>query len=79
MRREPRARTSPGATSPSRPSSSRAYPDGLTTAEVAHVCRGRNDPPDLAGTLAELTSLAESGAIRRSPIGDDGSLWHAAA
>ena len=24
---------------------------GLTTVEVAQVCRGRNDPPDVAGTL----------------------------
>ena len=56
-----------------------ASPYGLTTVEVAQVCRGRNDPPDLAGTLAALTGLAESGVIRRSPIGDDGSLWHAAA
>ena len=52
---------------------------GLTTVEVAQVCRGRNDPPDVAGTLEALTGLAESGAVRRSPIGDDGSLWHAAA
>jgi 2-hydroxychromene-2-carboxylate isomerase len=55
------------------------HPGGLTTAEVAQVCRDRNDPPDLAGTHAELTRLAEAGAIRRSPIGDDGSLWSQAA
>ena len=56
-----------------------ASPYGLTTVEVAQVCRGRNDPPDLAGTLAALNGLAESGAIRQSPVGDDSSLWHAAA
>jgi 2-hydroxychromene-2-carboxylate isomerase len=56
-----------------------AYPGGLTTAEVAQVCRDRNDPPDLAGTHEGLTRLAESGAIHRSPIGDDGSLWLSAA
>ena len=37
------------------------YPAGLTTVEVAQVCRGRNDPPDIAGTEAALVSLAESG------------------
>ena len=55
------------------------YPDGLTTVEVAQVCRGRNDPPDIAGTEAALVSLAESGAIRRSAIGDASSLWQPAA
>jgi 2-hydroxychromene-2-carboxylate isomerase len=56
-----------------------AYPEGLTTAEVAQVCRGRNDPPDLTGTETALVALSESGAIRRSPIGDDSSLWQPAA
>ena len=55
------------------------YPDGLTTVEVAQVCRGRNDPPDIAGTKAALASLAESGAIRRSAIGDASSIWQPAA
>ena len=55
------------------------YPQGLTTAEVAQVCRDRNDPADLPGTEAELARLADAGSIRRSPIGDDQSLWHAAA
>lgn len=55
------------------------YPDGLTTVEVAQVCRGRNDPPDIAGTKAALVSLAESGAIRRSAIGDASTLWQPAA
>ena len=51
------------------------HPQGLTTVEVAQVCRGRNDPPDVPGIQAELTRLAEAGSIRRSPIGDDQSLW----
>lgn len=55
------------------------YRDGLTTVEVAQVCRGRNDPPDIAGTKAALVGLAESGAIRRSAIGDASSLWQPAA
>jgi len=56
-----------------------AYPQGLTTAEVAQVCRDRNDPADLPGTEAELARLADAGTVRRSPIGDDQSLWHTAA
>jgi hypothetical protein len=55
------------------------YPQGLTTAEVAQVCRGRNDPPDVPGIQAELTRLAEARSIRESPIGDDQSLWLPAA
>jgi hypothetical protein len=55
------------------------YPQGLTTVEVAQVCRGRNDPPDLPGTLADLERLAGSGEIRQSPIGDDQRLWLPAA
>jgi 2-hydroxychromene-2-carboxylate isomerase len=55
------------------------YPLGLTTVEVAQVCRGRNDPPDLPGTLAELERLAAAGAVRQSPIGDDQRLWLPAA
>jgi 2-hydroxychromene-2-carboxylate isomerase len=54
------------------------YPQGLTTAEVAQVCRERNEPADLPGTEAELARLAEAGEIQRSPIGDDAALWHAA-
>jgi hypothetical protein len=46
---------------------------------VAQVCRDRNDPPDLPGTRAELERLAEAGAIRQSPIGDDQTLWLPAA
>jgi 2-hydroxychromene-2-carboxylate isomerase len=55
------------------------YPQGLVTAEVAQVCRDRNDPPDLPRAQAELTRLAEAGTIRRRPIGDDQSLWLPAA
>jgi len=55
------------------------YPQGLVTAEVAQVCRDRNDPPDLPAARAELTRLAETGTIRERPIGDDQSLWLPAA
>jgi 2-hydroxychromene-2-carboxylate isomerase len=51
------------------------YPQGLTTAEVAQVCRDRNDPADMPGTEAELARLADAGAIRQSAIGDDQRLW----
>jgi 2-hydroxychromene-2-carboxylate isomerase len=49
-----------------------AFPAGLTTAELARVCAGRNDEPDLAATAA---AAAQSGA-RREPLGG-GELWSA--
>lgn len=55
-----------------------ANPAGLTTAEVAEVCRERNDDRDTVGTEAALRVLERGGAVRRTPIGDDASLWHTA-
>jgi 2-hydroxychromene-2-carboxylate isomerase len=52
-----------------------AHPDGLTTAEVAQVCRERNDDPDRAATAAALEGLRRDGLARRTPIGDDDALW----
>jgi 2-hydroxychromene-2-carboxylate isomerase len=52
-----------------------ANPAGLTTAEVAEVCRDRNDDPDPGGTEAALRELERAAAVRRTPIGDDASLW----
>jgi 2-hydroxychromene-2-carboxylate isomerase len=52
-----------------------AYPAGLTTAEVAQVCRERNDDPDPGAASATLHRLEQAGAVRRTPIGDDRSLW----
>jgi 2-hydroxychromene-2-carboxylate isomerase len=52
-----------------------AYPDGLTAVEVAQVCRDRNDDPDPAATSAVLERLEHAGAARRTPIGDEQSLW----
>jgi 2-hydroxychromene-2-carboxylate isomerase len=52
-----------------------AFPDGLTTVEVAQVCRDRNDDPDPAAAADALERLERAGAVRRTPIGDDQSLW----
>jgi 2-hydroxychromene-2-carboxylate isomerase len=52
-----------------------AFPGGLVTVEVAQVCRDRNDDPDLAAAAAALELLEHTGAVRRTPIGDDQSLW----
>ncbi|HEY3766257.1 MAG TPA: DsbA family protein [Gaiellales bacterium] len=51
------------------------YPGGLVTVEVAEVCRDRNDDRDPAATAAALAELEQAGAVWRSPIGDDASLW----
>lgn len=55
-----------------------AMPGGLTTVEVAEVCRDRNDDRDPAGAEAALRGLEAAGAVRRAAIGDDASLWHPA-
>jgi len=56
-----------------------AFPDGLTTVEVAQVCRERNDDPDTEAAAAALAELERAGLARRTPIGDDASLWQPAA
>jgi 2-hydroxychromene-2-carboxylate isomerase len=55
-----------------------AHPDGLATVEVAEVCRERNDGRDTAAAEAALAGLERAGTARRTPIGDDASLWHPA-
>jgi 2-hydroxychromene-2-carboxylate isomerase len=55
-----------------------AYPAGLTTAEVAEVCRERNDDRDPEAVDAALRELERADRVRRVPIGDDGSLWRPA-
>jgi 2-hydroxychromene-2-carboxylate isomerase len=55
-----------------------AFPDGLTTVEVAQVCRDRNDDRDTEAAAAALEELERTGQIRRTPIGDDASLWQPA-
>jgi 2-hydroxychromene-2-carboxylate isomerase len=56
-----------------------AFPGGLVTVEVAQVCRDRNDAPDPAAAAAALERLEHAGAVRRTPIGDDQSLWQPVA
>jgi 2-hydroxychromene-2-carboxylate isomerase len=55
-----------------------AFPDGLTTVEVAEVCRERNDDRDIDATARALAQLEAAGLARRTPIGDDASLWQPA-
>jgi len=55
-----------------------AFPEGLTTAELASVMR----PSDLVdadfdATLAELAELTATGTVEREPAGKD-AIWHAA-
>jgi protein-disulfide isomerase-like protein with CxxC motif len=55
-----------------------AFPDGLTTAELASIMR----PSDLVdadpeATAAELAELTAAGTVVREPAGND-AIWHAA-
>jgi 2-hydroxychromene-2-carboxylate isomerase len=52
-----------------------AYPSGLVTAEVAEVCRERNDDRSPADVTTALAELEWAGIVRRTPIGDDDGLW----
>jgi hypothetical protein len=56
-----------------------AFPDGLTTVEVAQVCRDRNDDRDTEAAATALEQLERAGLARRTPIGDDANLWQPAA
>lgn len=51
-----------------------AFPDGLTTQEIAELMRSGNDPVDRDAAEAALIDLAASGRVRRTAIGDD-ALW----
>ena len=52
----------------------RAYPGGLTTAEVTRVLAETTDDPDPAAAEDALIRLAVAGAIVRAPLGHD-ALW----
>jgi len=51
-----------------------AFPDGLTTAEVAAVMAPSNTPPDLGAAEDELIALAAAGGAHRVAVGHD-ALW----
>ena len=53
-----------------------AFPDGVTTAEVAAVMAPSNTPPDLGAAEDELIALAASGGAVRVAVGND-ALWAA--
>jgi protein-disulfide isomerase-like protein with CxxC motif len=54
-----------------------AFPDGVTSAEVAAVLRSELGEPDLAGTQAQLIDLVGEGAATCEPFGSD-ALWRPA-
>jgi 2-hydroxychromene-2-carboxylate isomerase len=57
----------------------RAFPDGLTTAEVAAVLRPSDlVDADLSAAKAQLTTLAGDGVATREPVGVD-AVWRLAA
>src|SRR5918997_2346789 len=51
-----------------------AFPDGVTTAEVAAVMAPSNTPPDLDAAEDELIALAAAGRASRVDVGHD-VLW----
>jgi protein-disulfide isomerase-like protein with CxxC motif len=51
-----------------------AFPDGVSTAEVAAVMAPSNTPPDLGAAEDELIALAASGDALRRAVGHD-ALW----
>jgi len=55
----------------------RAFPDGLTTAEVAAVMAPNNTPPNRDAAEDALIALAAGGRARRVAVGND-ALWAAA-
>lgn len=54
-----------------------AFPNGLTTAEVAEVMRPSGVPGDLEGVRTSLEELEAAGGASRETLGDD-ALWRAA-
>jgi 2-hydroxychromene-2-carboxylate isomerase len=54
-----------------------AFPDGLTTQEVAAVLARRNDAPDRVAAEHRLIELLGSGGAVRIPLADD-ALWRPA-
>jgi len=54
-----------------------AFPDGLTTREVARCLAADNDEPDDGAAEAALIEAVADGGAERTPISDD-ALWRAA-
>ncbi len=54
-----------------------AFPDGVTTAEVAAVMAPGNTAPDLGAAEDALIALAAAGQARRVAVGHD-ALWASA-
>ncbi len=54
-----------------------AFPEGVTTQEVAQVRTSGLDEVDRDGAEDELLELVASGRARRTPLGDD-ALWRPA-
>lgn len=54
-----------------------AFPEGLTTAELAEVLRSDLGARDIPGTRAALDELVASGAVAAEPVGGD-AVWRAA-
>lgn len=54
-----------------------AFPDGLTTQEVAALLVQGNDPVDRDAAENALLELVAAGGARRTPLGDD-ALWQPA-
>ena len=54
----------------------RAFPDGLTTAEVAAAMAPDNVAPDLDAAEDALIALAAAGEARRVALGND-AMWAA--
>jgi 2-hydroxychromene-2-carboxylate isomerase len=51
-----------------------AFPDGLTTQEVAQLLTRGNDAPDRVEAEVTMLQLVATGAATRTPLGDD-ALW----
>jgi protein-disulfide isomerase-like protein with CxxC motif len=55
----------------------RRFPGGLVSQEVAAIMAHNNQLPDRAAAERALVELVGSGAVRRTPLGDD-ALWRTA-
>ncbi len=54
-----------------------AFPDGITTQEVAQLLTRGNDAPDRVEAELAMLRLVADGAATRTPVGDD-ALWRLA-